>query len=180
MGAATGLYVVPLYAVIQQRALPARLGCTLGGMYLLNLLFISLSLAAAEALRRNGVEVPALMLGTTLLHAAASIYIFLLLPEFLLRLVMWVLIHTIYRVRASGMENIPDEGAAVIVANHVTYIDPLLIGARIRRPIRFRHAQTHFPDTGYGDRLQAQQSHSYRFRKDRSGGASGRAGHGCH
>jgi 1-acyl-sn-glycerol-3-phosphate acyltransferase len=137
MGAATGLYVVPLYAVIQQRALPARLGCTLGGMYLLNLLFISLSLAAAEALRRNGVEVPALMLGTTLLHAAASIYIFLLLPEFLLRLVMWVLIHTIYRVRASGMENIPDEGAAVIVANHVTYIDPLLIGARIRRPIRF-------------------------------------------
>jgi 1-acyl-sn-glycerol-3-phosphate acyltransferase len=137
MGAATGLYVVPLYAVIQQRANQSQLGRVLGGMYLFNLLFITVSLAASEWLRRQGIAVSTLMLATTLLHAGASVYIFLLLPEFLLRLVMWVLIHTIYRVRASGMDNIPEEGAAVIVSNHVTYIDPLLIGARIRRPIRF-------------------------------------------
>ena len=137
MGAATGWYVVPLYAVIQQRAKPKQLGRVLGGMYLFNLLFITVSLAAAEWFRRQGIAVSTLMLATTLLHAAASVYIFLLLPEFLLRLIMWVLIHTIYRVSASGMDNIPEEGAAVIVSNHVTYIDPLLIGARIRRPIRF-------------------------------------------
>jgi 1-acyl-sn-glycerol-3-phosphate acyltransferase len=137
MGAATGLFVVPLYAVIQQRAKPGQLGRVLGGMYLFNLLFITVSLAAAEWLHRHGVAVSTLMLGTTLLHAAASVYIFLLLPEFLLRLVMWVLIHTVYRVRASGMDNIPENGPAVIVSNHVTYIDPLLIGARVRRPIRF-------------------------------------------
>jgi 1-acyl-sn-glycerol-3-phosphate acyltransferase len=137
MGAATGWYVVPLYAVIQQRAKPKQLGRVLGGMYLFNLIFITVSLAIAEWFRRHGIAVSTLMLATTLLHAAASVYIFLLLPEFLLRLVMWVLIHTLYRVSASGMDNIPEEGAAVIVSNHVTYIDPLLIGARIRRPIRF-------------------------------------------
>jgi len=137
MGAATGLYVVPLYAVIQQRANSNQLGRVLGGMYLFNLLFITVSLASSEWLHRHGIPVSTLMLATTLLHAIASVYIFLLLPEFLLRLVMWVLIHTIYRVRAKGMDNIPEQGAAVIVSNHVTYIDPLLIGARIRRPIRF-------------------------------------------
>jgi 1-acyl-sn-glycerol-3-phosphate acyltransferase len=137
MGLATGFYVVPLYAVILQQAASVRLGRVLGGMYLFNLIFISVSLAASEWLRRQGVPVSALMLITTLLHAAASIYIFLLLPEFLLRLVMWVLVHTIYRVRTTGLENIPNSGAAVLVCNHVTYMDPLLIGARVRRPIRF-------------------------------------------
>jgi 1-acyl-sn-glycerol-3-phosphate acyltransferase len=137
MGAATGWYVVPLYAVIQQRAKPKQLGRVLGGMYLFNLLFITVSLAAAEWFRRHGIAVSTLMFATTLLHAAASVYIFFLLPEFLLRLIMWVLIHTLYRVSASGMDNIPEDGAAIIVSNHVTYIDPLLIGARVRRPIRF-------------------------------------------
>jgi len=136
-GVSAGLFVVPLNAFILQTAGRARLGRVLGGMYFYNLLFVAIALAGAQWLIEEGLSIQGLVLLVALLHGAVSAYIFLLLPEFLLRLVMWVLVHTIYRVDASGLEKVPAEGPAIIVCNHITYMDPLIIGAHVRRPIRF-------------------------------------------
>jgi len=136
-GVSAGLFVVPLNAYILESAPGGKLGRVLGGTYLYNLLFISLVIGGADWLLSEGLSVHGLVLVVTLLHAAVSLYIFLLLPEFLLRLVMWLLIHTIYRVDASGLEKVPQHGPAIIVCNHITYMDALIIGACVRRPIRF-------------------------------------------
>ena len=66
-----------------------------------------------------------------------AIYIFTLVPEFLMRFLIWILIHLVDRVRAKGLENIPEEGPVIVVSNHVSYVDPLVLGGLIRRPVRF-------------------------------------------
>lgn len=137
LGVGAGLFVVPLMAWIIQAAPRARLGRVQGGMYLCVVLFLAVALGLTEWCHSRGVEVSTLMLVSTLLHAAVSIYIFTLLPEFLLRLLMWFLVHTIYRVREEGLDNVPLSGPAIVVCNHVSYLDALVIGAKLRRPVRF-------------------------------------------
>ncbi len=137
LGVGAGLFVVPLMAWIIQAAPRARLGRVQGGMYLCVVLFLAVALGLTEWCYSRGIEVSTLMLTSTLLHAAVSIYIFTLLPEFLLRLIMWVLVHTIYRVDEEGLDNVPLSGPAIVVCNHVSYLDALVIGAKLRRPVRF-------------------------------------------
>ncbi len=64
-------------------------------------------------------------------------FIYGLVPEFLLRFVVWLLIHSVYRLRASGLERVPHDGAAVLVCERADAIDALLLMAASRRPIRF-------------------------------------------
>ena len=54
-----------------------------------------------------------------------------------MRFLVWILIHTIYRVEVNGIENIPEDGAVIVAANHVSFVDPLIVGGVIRRPVRF-------------------------------------------
>jgi hypothetical protein len=61
----------------------------------------------------------------------------MLVPEFLMRFICWLLIHTVYRLEKSGLENIPQQGPAMLVCNHVSFVDPLVILAASPRPIRF-------------------------------------------
>jgi 1-acyl-sn-glycerol-3-phosphate acyltransferase len=72
-----------------------------------------------------------------LLNAAVAIYIYALVPEFLMRFLAWLLIHTFYRVDKEGLDRIPEEGACVLVCNHVSYVDAVVIAACVRRPVRF-------------------------------------------
>jgi 1-acyl-sn-glycerol-3-phosphate acyltransferase len=83
------------------------------------------------------LTIPQLFLATALLNAAVAIYIYTLVPEFLMRFIVWMLIHSVYRLRKAGLENVPDEGSALIVCNHVSFVDALVIAAACRRPIRF-------------------------------------------
>jgi 1-acyl-sn-glycerol-3-phosphate acyltransferase len=78
-----------------------------------------------------------MFLVTALLNVLVAVYIFSLVPEFLVRFLAWMLIHTIHRVKTLDVERIPDEGAAVLVCNHVSYVDAMVIGAASPRPIRF-------------------------------------------
>ena len=64
-------------------------------------------------------------------------YIYTLVPEFLMRFIVWMLIHSVYRLEKSGLDKIPDQGPAVIVSNHVSFVDALVIAAACPRPIRF-------------------------------------------
>jgi 1-acyl-sn-glycerol-3-phosphate acyltransferase len=84
-----------------------------------------------------GLTLPQLYLVVGLMNAAVAMFIYTLVPEFLMRFIVWMLIHSVYRLQKSGVERIPQEGAAVIVCNHVSFVDALVIAAASPRPIRF-------------------------------------------
>jgi len=88
-------------------------------------------------LLRAGLSIPQIFLTTAVLNALVAVYIFSLVPEFLMRFLAWLLIHTIHRVRTVNAELIPKRGAAMLVCNHVSYVDAIVIMAASPRPIRF-------------------------------------------
>ncbi|AIO32656.1 acyltransferase family protein [Burkholderia cenocepacia] len=132
-----GFYSVPLYALIQSRSAPTHRARIIAANNILNALFMILSALMAMGLTKAGVGIPGLFLVTALLNVVVAAYIYLLVPEFLLRFVAWVLVHTFYRIRLVHAERIPEEGAAVLVCNHVSYVDALVLAAASPRPIRF-------------------------------------------
>ncbi|WP_042303965.1 MFS transporter [Paraburkholderia kururiensis] len=132
-----GFYSVPLYALIQSRSVPSHRARIIAANNILNSLFMIVSALMAVALTSAGVGIPGLYLVTALLNVAVAAYIYLLVPEFLLRFVAWLLVHTVYRIRLVHTERIPAEGPAVLVCNHVSYVDAIVIMAESPRPIRF-------------------------------------------
>ncbi len=132
-----GFYIVPLYALIQERCERSHLSRVIAGNNILNALFMVVAAVLGAVLLGNGMTIPQFFLLVAIMNALVAIYIFTLVPEFLMRFLVWILIHTIYRVRKKGLDNIPDEGAHVLVCNHVSYVDALIIAGSIRRPVRF-------------------------------------------
>ena len=137
LGIFGGLFIVPLFALIQTRCDPQHLSRTIGGMNILNALFMIVAAGAAMVMHSLGWSIPQMFLATAIMNAVVSLYIFSLVPEFLMRFLAWMLIHTIHRVKTIDVDRIPDEGPAVLVCNHVSYVDALVIGAASPRPIRF-------------------------------------------
>jgi 1-acyl-sn-glycerol-3-phosphate acyltransferase len=137
LGVFGGLYIVPLFALIQTRCDPAHLSRTIGGMNILNALFMVVSAGVAIVMHKYGFTIPEMFLATAIMNAVVALYIFSLVPEFLMRFLAWMLIHTIHRVKTIDTDRIPDEGPAVLVCNHVSYVDAIVIGAASPRPIRF-------------------------------------------
>jgi len=137
LGVFGGLFIVPLFALIQTRCDPAHVSRTIAGMNILNAIFMVGAAGVAVFLIGQGFSIPEMFLTTALLNAVVAIYIFSLVPEFLMRFLAWLLIHTIHRVSTVDVERIPEEGAAVLVCNHVSYVDAIVIMAASPRPIRF-------------------------------------------
>ena len=90
---------------------------------------------AAVGLAR-GLSVMQLIVAAAAMNAAVALYIYTLVPEFLLRFCCWLLVHTLYRMQRHGAR-FPESGAALIVCNHVSFVDALVISAACRRPMRF-------------------------------------------
>lgn len=132
-----GFYSVPLYALIQSRSQPSHRARIIAANNILNSLFMIVSALMAMGLTAAGFSIPAIFLVTALLNIVVATYIYSLVPEFLLRFVAWVLVHTFYRIRLVHAERIPEEGAAVLVCNHVSFVDAIVIMAESPRPIRF-------------------------------------------
>lgn len=137
IGVFGGLYIVPLFALIQTRCNREHLSRTIAGMNILNALFMVAAALLGLALLKAGFSIPQLFLIIALLNAAVAIYIFSLVPEFLLRFVAWILIHTFYRMKGINIAQIPVKGPAVLVCNHVSYLDAVVIMGISPRPIRF-------------------------------------------
>ena len=132
-----GFYIVPLYALIQTRCPPSHRSRVIAANNILNALFMVVAAGLAVVALKAGTTIPQLLLLTGALNAAVAIYIYTLVPEFLLRFIDWMLVHSIYRLKTSGVVNIPEEGAALLVCNHQSLADALVITASCRRPIRF-------------------------------------------
>lgn len=137
LGLMGGLYSVPLYAMMQQRSEARQRSRIIAANNVMNSLFMCCAALFATLFAQLGSTIPQMFLILGLMNIAVAVYIFALLPEFLMRFLTWILIHTLYRVRTSGLENVPDDGPALLVCNHVSFVDALLIGGSIRRPVRF-------------------------------------------
>lgn len=132
-----GFFSVPLYALMQARAEPQYRARIIAANNILNAVFIVVASILTAVLIKAGLSLPELYLIVGIMNAAVALYIFMLIPEFLMRFLIWILIHTFYRVKEEGQQNIPDEGPCVLVSNHVSFVDALVIGGCIRRPVRF-------------------------------------------
>ena len=137
LGAFGGFYSVPLYALIQQRSERKHLSRIIAANNIMNAVFMVVASLLSIAVLAAGFSIPELFIVLALLNAVVAIYIYTLLPEFLMRFLAWILVNTIYRIRPRGIENIPDKGPAVVVCNHVSYLDPIVLLASVRRPMRF-------------------------------------------
>lgn len=132
-----GLYIVPLMALVQQRSDPQHMSRVIAGNNIINALLMVLSAVTAIVVLSFGFSIAQLFLSVAIFNALVALYIYSLVPEFFMRFMVWMLIHSIYRVSAKGLDNIPEEGAVMLVCNHVSFVDALIIAGCIRRPIRF-------------------------------------------
>ena len=132
-----GFYIVPLYALIQTRCPPSHRSRVIAANNILNALFMVVAAGLAVVALNAGMTIPQLLLLTGVLNAAVALYIYALVPEFLLRFIDWMLVHSVYRLKIAGAANIPEEGPALLVCNHQSLADALVITASCRRPIRF-------------------------------------------
>ncbi|MHC9085765.1 MFS transporter [Luteimonas sp. RIT-PG2_3] len=139
IGLFTGFFVVPLFALIQSRSPKSELARVIAGMNIQNSIFIvSAALIGIAVQRFLGWTIPQVFLALAIANAVVALWIFTIVPEFLMRFLSWVLVSALYRLRPHGVErHVPDEGASLIVCNHVSYMDALILAATIPRPVRF-------------------------------------------
>ncbi|KFN45556.1 MFS transporter [Arenimonas metalli] len=150
IGLFAGLFIVPLFALVQSRTPKEELSRVISGLNIQNAFFIVTASILSIGLQMEQVDVlglviplpgmgiPELFLALGIANALVAILIFSIVPEFFLRFIAWMYVTLFYRVRIAGVEDhVPDEGAALLVCNHVSYMDPVLISAAVPRPIRF-------------------------------------------
>ena len=133
-----GFFIVPLYAMVQQRTEPQHRARVIAANNVLNaLLMVLAALVAILLLGLAGLSKAEYFAVLALMNAAVAWFIYNEVPEFGMRFLVWLLGHSIYRVRHRGLEYIPQKGGAVLVCNHVSYVDALLLAGAVHRPIRF-------------------------------------------
>jgi 1-acyl-sn-glycerol-3-phosphate acyltransferase len=137
LGAFGGFYSVPLYALIQKRSNPRHLSRIIAANNIINAVMIVSAAIVSILVLKSGFSIPQLFLMLAVLNAIVAVYIYTLLPEFLMRFLAWIFTNIVYRIRPTGLENIPRDGPAIVVCNHVSFMDPLILGGAVTRPMRF-------------------------------------------
>jgi 1-acyl-sn-glycerol-3-phosphate acyltransferase len=133
----SGFYIVPLYAIVQHRSEPRHRSRIIAGNNIINAAFMVIAALMSIGLLKAGLTIPQLFLVVALMNAAVAVFIFTEVPEFMMRMIMWLLVHSIYRVERQDLHHIPLAGPALLVSNHVSFVDALIISAASPRPIRF-------------------------------------------
>ena len=137
-GFAGGLFIVPLNAFLQEHAEREEKGRLLATNNFLNMIGVVLASGALYLFHDLLGWTPSHILAALgVLTLIATVYIAWLVPAPLLRLIVWTLANVFFKIRIVGAENIPQKGAALIVSNHVSYADAILIGCATPRFIRF-------------------------------------------
>lgn len=138
IGISGGLFIVPLYALMQHRAKETERAQVIAGLNIFNSLFmVGSAVLGIVCLSVLEMSIPQLFALLAILNFLVAAYIFLQIPIFVVRFAMWVVTHTIYRVKHKNLHHLPEHGGALIVCNHVSYMDSLLLSAVCPRLIRF-------------------------------------------
>jgi 1-acyl-sn-glycerol-3-phosphate acyltransferase len=133
-----GLYIVPLYSMVQARSEKSWVSRMIAGNNIFNALFMVVAaILGMVVLAVLGWSIPQLFMITIGLHIIVSLIIFKLMPDFIVRLIAWVVSTLIYRARYQGLHNIPAEGGVILACNHISFMDPVIISARSPRPVRY-------------------------------------------
>lgn len=145
-----GLYSVPMYALIQLRAQPSHRARIIAANNILNALFMIVSSVLAGALLGAGFSIPEVFGATAVLNVLVVGYVFWLMPEYIIRLVMLLVTRIVYRLKVRGDEHLPTEGAAILVCNHVSFVDAIILGVTSPRPMVFIMDHRIFKTPGIG------------------------------
>ena len=132
-----GMFIVPLYAFLQTRSDVEHRSRTIAVNNIINAIFMVVAGAMAAGMLMFGFTVLDIFKVAAILNLIVAIYILSVVPEFFLRLVSWVLVHSVYRIKKQDLHHIPETGPALLVCNHVSFVDPALLLAVIPRPARF-------------------------------------------
>lgn len=133
-----GVYVVPLQTLVQHRSDGQVRAQIIAANNMLNALLMVISAAVSIILLSViNISLPQYFLVLALANIVVAAYVYQQVPEFFLRFCMWMLSHTMYRVSHQDLDKIPEEGAAVLVCNHVSYVDALILAGCHHRPTRF-------------------------------------------
>jgi 1-acyl-sn-glycerol-3-phosphate acyltransferase len=132
-----GMFTVPLYTLLQGRSEPSTRARVVAANNVLNAVFMVVGSAALALLSGLGVTTPQMLLILAAVNVAVAVYTYSVVPEFMFRLICWVLAHVIYRLQIHGRTVIPKAGPALLACNHITFVDWLILSAATQRPIRF-------------------------------------------
>jgi acyl-[acyl-carrier-protein]-phospholipid O-acyltransferase/long-chain-fatty-acid--[acyl-carrier-protein] ligase len=137
LGFFAGIFAVPVNAIMQHRPRREEKAGILAAANLISSLGSCVAAGVWNALRLWPHDTRMIYLIGALMTLGALVYSLILLPDALLRFLLWCLTNSFYRVRVAGRDNIPEKGGALFVCNHVSYVDALLLIASTDRPIRF-------------------------------------------
>lgn len=133
----SGFFIVPLYAMMQDRSEVSHRSRIIAGNNILSSLFIVLSSGMLVGFMQMGLTIPQIFLVLAALSGAVAVYTYILLPEFFIWFLVWGITNIMYRLTVTGEDNVPAKGPAILVSNHVSFTDWLVIGAGSHRPVRF-------------------------------------------
>lgn len=138
LGASGGIFIVPLYALMQQRAKVNQRAQVIAALNIYNSLFmVGSAVLGIVCLSVIEMSIPQLFTLLAVMNLLVAGFLFMQVPIFVVRFLVWILTHTMYRVSHKNLNNLPEQGGALIVCNHVSYMDALLLSAVCPRLIRF-------------------------------------------
>lgn len=138
IGASGGLFIVPLYALMQHRAKVSQRAQVIAGLNIFNSLFmVGSAVLGIVCLSLLEMSIPQLFTLLAILNMFVVVYLFFQIPIIIFRFIVWILTHSCYRVKHKNLKYLPENGGALLVCNHVSYLDALLLSAVCPRLIRF-------------------------------------------
>ncbi|MFA0412610.1 MFS transporter [Vibrio renipiscarius] len=138
LGVSGGIFIVPLYAMMQQRAKITERAQVIAALNIFNSLFmVGSAILGIVCLSMIELSIPQFFLLLAALNLLVALYLFNQVPVFVVRFLLWVTTHTMYRVTHKNLHHLPEKGGALIVCNHVSYMDALLLSGAYPRLIRF-------------------------------------------
>jgi 1-acyl-sn-glycerol-3-phosphate acyltransferase len=140
----SGLFIVPLYTLIQQRTDEHIRSRVIAANNVLNACFMVVSLVFLAGLAKLRFTVLGMFMALSCLNLLVGLYIYTLIPEFFLRFLAYLVNHVLYRLRVSNGEVIPKQGAALLVGNHISFLDWMVVLGAVHRPVRFVMWHTYY------------------------------------
>jgi acyl-[acyl-carrier-protein]-phospholipid O-acyltransferase / long-chain-fatty-acid--[acyl-carrier-protein] ligase len=138
LGFSAGLFAVPLNALLQHRSGKEEKGQLIATNNFMNTIGMFLA-AAIHWILKTPLELSpdTIILLTGLVTLGGTLVLLYLLPDYFVRFVLWLLTHSLYRIQVVGEQNIPPRGPALLISNHVSFVDALLIGASMPHFVHF-------------------------------------------